>query len=339
MVNVAVVIPYYQTAPGILSAALQSVFAQELPPETDLTLYIVDDESPLALSTEIVDIEVPIWINIKTFLRPNGGPGAARNTALDALKDTETDFVAFLDSDDRWSRTHIRDGLAALTDRTSFYFCDHTRDGFSGSLFTSELSTVTNWQHSTKPVLIPIPHAPETFAVSGALVFERMLVEYLSQTSTVIFNFRIHSAARFNESLRNAGEDGFLWLQLAATSTCVAVSLNKNVHCGTGVSIYYGSFDWNSNKAVARYGYLILYRLHIIRSFTLTAIDSAVVHQQLESTTNAYAYLLIRQLARRTAPDFKLIAALARQDPIRMALMPLHFWRGLRNRKQAAELW
>lgn len=338
-INVAVVIPYYQREPGILSRALQGVFAQDLPHDVRLKIYVVDDESPLSPNTEVGDLQIPADTGLVVLRRKNGGPGAARNTALDALVNTETDYVAFLDSDDHWVATHIRDGLAALAGRASFYFCDHTRDGLIGSLFTSELSTIDNWKSSATPVLSPIPNAPETFEIAGGLVFDGMLVEYLSQTSTVIFDFRAHPSVRFNESLRNAGEDGFLWLELAATSPYVAVSLKMNVHCGTGVNIYFGSFDWNSNKSVARYGYLILYRLHILRSFALTGTDSAVVHRQLESTTNAYAFLLMRQLARGKVPDVKLLSALVRKDPVRIALMPLHFWRGLRNRKRAAELW
>lgn len=337
--TVAVIIPYYQRDPGILSTALQSVFAQQLPSGVRMVIYVVDDASPLPSETEIGTLTVPAGIELVVLKRENGGPGAARNTALDALAGAAIDYVAFLDSDDQWMPTHIRHGLAALAGAASFYFCDHTRMGFVGSLFTSELSTINAWKNSATPVTSPIPEVPDTFEISGKLVFDGMLVEYLSQTSTVIFNVRTHPAVRFNESLRNAGEDGFFWLELAAASQRVAVSIKTNVRCGTGVNIYFGSFDWNSNNSVARYGYLILYRLHILKSFVLHGANSAMVHQQLEATTNAYAYLMMRQLARGTPPDLKLLAELARKDPGRMALLPIHFWRGLRNRKKAANLW
>lgn len=337
-ITVAVVIPYFQRDQGILSAALKSVFAQEIPPDVHLKVYVVDDASPLSPDIEINTLITPVNVEVMVLRRENGGPGAARNTALEALANTATDYVAFLDSDDQWEPTHIQDGLGALNGSTSFYFCNHTRTGRVGSWFTSEVSAVNSWKCDEENVLFA-QNVLDTLEISGILAFKAMLVEYLSQTSTVIFDFQVHPNLRFEESLRNAGEDSFFWLELAAASMRVAVSTKTNVHCGTGVNIYFGSFDWNSNKSVARYGYLTLFGLHILDSFRLEAADIAVVKGRLKANTNAYAYLLVRQLARGKVPDFKLLTALARKSPRRVALMPLHFWRGLRSRKMAAELW
>jgi len=51
----------------------------------------------------------------------NGGCGSARNAALDALP-SDIEWIAFLDSDDRWKPLHISRALAALREGYDFVF-------------------------------------------------------------------------------------------------------------------------------------------------------------------------------------------------------------------------
>src|SRR5688572_21207423 len=98
MAKLTVVIPYYQKEPGILRRALASVFAQTL---EDFHVLVIDDESPYPIADELAGLAQEKRERITVIRQPNGGPGGARNTGLDNVP-ADSDFVAFLDSDDVW---------------------------------------------------------------------------------------------------------------------------------------------------------------------------------------------------------------------------------------------
>jgi cellulose synthase/poly-beta-1,6-N-acetylglucosamine synthase-like glycosyltransferase len=77
--HVAVIIPYYQREPGILTRAVDSVLAQVLPHEVLLTILVIDDNSPHPAETDLAALWAPPRITIKTVYQANAGPGAARN--------------------------------------------------------------------------------------------------------------------------------------------------------------------------------------------------------------------------------------------------------------------
>ena len=60
---------------------------------------------------------------MRVIKQPNGGPGKARNTGLDAVR-SGTKYVAFLDSDDEWFEHHLDDAQFALERGFDFYFSD-----------------------------------------------------------------------------------------------------------------------------------------------------------------------------------------------------------------------
>lgn len=87
----SVVIPTHNRA-GLLAETLETVFAQE---ERDFEILVVDDgstdETPEVLSRYAGRIEV--------LRQENRGPAAARNLGIERARGQ---YVAFLDSDDRW---------------------------------------------------------------------------------------------------------------------------------------------------------------------------------------------------------------------------------------------
>src|SRR5688572_11260462 len=106
--EVTVVMPSYNTAPYIADAIL-SVQNQT---HSDWKLFIVDDGS-----SDATDKIVEPFLSdsrILYFKRKNGGSSQARNTALQKV---ESEFVGFLDSDDRWHPEKLNFHLKVLKSR------------------------------------------------------------------------------------------------------------------------------------------------------------------------------------------------------------------------------
>ena len=86
----SVVIPAYNAA-AFLARCLESVFAQTVQAEE---VIVVDDGS----SDRTAEVAAG-FAGTRVIRRPNGGPGAARNTGIHAATG---EWIAFLDSDDIW---------------------------------------------------------------------------------------------------------------------------------------------------------------------------------------------------------------------------------------------
>ena len=87
----SVIIPLYNRR-SLVTEAIDSVLAQEY---QDFELIVVDDGS----TDGGPDVVAGYGERVKLLRQENQGPGAARNLGL---KHASGDYVAFLDSDDRW---------------------------------------------------------------------------------------------------------------------------------------------------------------------------------------------------------------------------------------------
>lgn len=83
---------------AFLGEALESVLGQTVPPDE---IIVVDDGS----TDGTAEVARSFGGRVRVVSRPNGGPGAARNTGLAAARG---DWVAFLDGDDAWTRDKSR---------------------------------------------------------------------------------------------------------------------------------------------------------------------------------------------------------------------------------------
>ena len=80
--RIAVIIPFYQSEPGILARALDSIRAQVLPPGVRLQVIVVDDASPVPAMAEMAGYDDDDRITWRSIRQDNAGPGGARNTGL-----------------------------------------------------------------------------------------------------------------------------------------------------------------------------------------------------------------------------------------------------------------
>jgi succinoglycan biosynthesis protein ExoW len=260
MVRISLIIPYFQRQPGILRKALNSVFEQSLPADCLMDVSIIDDASPSPPELELVDTP-PAQISVRIIKRANGGPGAARNTGLD-IAPTQTDFIAFLDSDDLWAPDHLQRALTTLGDDADFYFSDQLTASLSehstyfeglcvqsGDQFgESKLPRHLVAPYSSEPVIAP--HGPEgSFGFIGREGLTILIRSFLPHISCTVIRAPRLGHLRFRTDLRNAGEDYLYFLMLADGARKVCYSNRIGAIRGHGISIFHSSVSWDNDRS------------------------------------------------------------------------------------------
>lgn len=105
--KVSVVMPAYNAA-ATIAASMQSVLGQR---HDDVELLVVDDGSRDATPEIVAAIAETDRRVVPIAMAANGGVAAARNAGIEAATG---DYMAFLDSDDRWHPDKLAVQLAAM---------------------------------------------------------------------------------------------------------------------------------------------------------------------------------------------------------------------------------
>lgn len=105
--RIAVVTPVYKH-PEFAVEAVRSVIAQDAFPDTVTAISI--DGCPFGSTRDLLQVFPATYPNIHLLTRVNGGPGAARNRAIDYLlgRYPSVDSVFFLDADNRLTPPALR---------------------------------------------------------------------------------------------------------------------------------------------------------------------------------------------------------------------------------------
>jgi len=312
MTTVAVVIPYFQRKAGILKKTLETVAEQRLDDDTKLDVIIVDDESPSPVEPEIDGIKMAERHAIRVVRQPNGGPAKARNAGLEAVS-KETDYVAFLDSDDLWKPEHIATAIASLRAGTQFFFCDHeplSED--DGSWFNN----LTFWNPQyLKDKADAIIGAPGAFSMSSGIAFDLFIQEYAAHTSTVVYDYRQIPSLRFNTSLLFACEDYLFFLELVHASKKVSFSTHVNASRGRGINMYASQYDWSSPGCTRRYLDLLAFRV-FVRDDLLTGRQTEKEKNDafIGLYRNAIIYLALRYVFKNLRPNLSIFRKIGSID-------------------------
>lgn len=323
MIRVAVVIPFFQRQSGILARSLRSIKEQHLAEDVAVEVLVVDDSSPIPPEAECAAANFGTQITLRIISRPNGGPGAARNTGLDRV-DPATDFVAFLDSDDIWQPDHLQAAIGALGQDCDFYYCDHQPSGSVLSYF-AKLREEQALYKLAEPLVPASRHGEpddpliymETRSASLAIVRR-----YLAHTSTVVFRRAPMAKLRFFEKLRFAGEDYLFSLELAHAARKTCCSLSLNVVRGNGIDLYMGSVAWSHPDRPK----LVLDNLKcFIRARSLFGDDEAVrnaINQRIKTYRTEFIWLTLRGLFLSRRVDLGIMKSAYRADIYLFLLAP-----------------
>jgi succinoglycan biosynthesis protein ExoW len=310
MGKVAVIIPFFQRQPGLLTRALDSVLAQRLAPGWRVEIIVVDDSSPIPAQDELAGRALPETVSLQIATQQNAGPGAARNTGLDLVGD-DVDAVALLDSDDAWTAQHLANALAALGAGADLYFANNTRPEVYESYFGS-------MDLGARQIGRLVLDEPRLYQLAEDKL--RLILQHcLAQTSTIVFRWRKHRVLRFAAELRLAGEDQVFLLALAMGSSKILFSEGLDVVCGGGVNVYFSNLDWDRPGCLRRMADRLI-SFHIIESIVRAhaAHDTDArqfVEAKIASLQRMAALVSARGLLKRIAGFAGETRAMARRDP------------------------
>lgn len=308
--RVAIVIPYFQRQPGILSRAVRSVLAQE--GDVAWTLVIVDDQSPVPARTELEALMPSLQGRLLLLEQPNGGPAAARNKGLDQLP-AGTDVVAFLDSDDEWSPDHLARATAALDEGYDFYFADLYQLDQSVGAF-ARAGRIQPAAHA------PLAAGPQLHCYQGDM-FEQILSGNVIGTPTVAYRLACNPQLRFRQELVYAGEDYLFWLEYTSRTQRIAFSSRVEATCGRGVNVFAGS-GWGTENSFIRLHHEMKFKKILPRLFRLSTTQHQANRAAVSALRRSFIADLLHRAAHRRPLMPKLLKAQLRLDPQTFLLAP-----------------
>jgi GT2 family glycosyltransferase len=186
--SVSVIIPTYQRR-DLVQRAVASVLAQT---DRDFELIVIDDGSTDGTGAALA----PLGDRLVYRWQPNRGVAAARNAGIELAR---APIVAFLDSDNRWLRSHLAVVTAALNQSPQAVLAT-TCPGFEFA---------ARWRRSEPRLLKPFPIS----LVSNVVGFI---------SCVAVRRAALLAAGGFDETLP-VGEDTDLWLRLGLVGEFTAV--------------------------------------------------------------------------------------------------------------------
>ncbi len=286
--KVTVIIPFFQRTAGILERSLISLMSQE--GVSNLEVIIVDDSSPTPAEDECLNFSQKQKDKIRIVKQSNKGPAAARNTGLDSVSD-DTQYIAFLDSDDEWSSDHLKNAITALEAGYDFYFSDLYQLGQTISAFNRAKRIIVD-DHPLLFVDNPFLHQ-----YNGNMQ-EQILKGNIIGTPTVVYRYSHSPNLRFREDFVRAGEDYMFWLSLVSMRPIkIAFSSKPEATCGAGVNVYSGT-KFGSLEYMELAYFEAKFKKTVLSEFSLSEEVREGIVQHLESYNIRFMRGLVHRLRR-----------------------------------------
>lgn len=196
--KVSVIIPTYKTA-DLIATCLDSVFAQTY---SDFVAMVVNDGSPD--TPELERVLQPYMDRIVYIKQENKRAAGARNNAI---RQAQSEFVAFLDSDDTWMPDHLSSQMQLFAENPSLdlVYCD--------AMLVYQLGDECKFM--------------ERNPSNGEVTFEALIVERCQiPISTVVARKKaLVDAGLFDEKLPRC-DDYDMWVRTAFSGAKIAYSRN-----------------------------------------------------------------------------------------------------------------
>ena len=284
----AVVVPYYQTKPGVLRRTITSAVNQ-----IDLDSYeiiIVDDVSPVTPESELHELmtEHPGKIRIIKQER-NLKQGRARNRALDNLR-PETEYVAFLDSDDEWTEDHLKNAIFALDKGYDFYFSDHYQLGQSVSAFDRS-KRIHIQDH-------PLIEGTTWLREFNGDMFTQIIAGNILGVSTLVYRAKKFPDLRYPTEFTITGEEYLFWLDLAQLTDRIIFSTKCECRYGEGMNVYSATL-WGHERSIEKMYDDMRYRKKIKQRYQLNGQQEEILDQRIRDLRHSTIKEILHRLSHR----------------------------------------
>jgi GT2 family glycosyltransferase len=233
---VSVVVPTYNRA-AIVGQAIESALAQSY---ANIELIVVDDGS----SDETKRVVESYGSRVRYLFQENAGVTAARNLAM---HNARGEFIAFLDSDDRWQPWRIEAQIAALRryGEAGLVWTDMAAVDRAGTPVCERYLRVMYTAH-TRVSLEEKMRQVETLASLGLAVpnelaaapvrigdlFSEILLGNLLHTSTVLVRRAwVEQVGGFDPSFVRAGEDYEFYVRLCSVGPVMFIDAPSTLYC------------------------------------------------------------------------------------------------------------
>jgi succinoglycan biosynthesis protein ExoW len=315
----AVVIPYYQNERGVLREAVLSAASQVHVPQ--LEIIVVDDGAPAPARDELDGLDLPNRVTLKLIEQPNRGPGAARNRALDSAH-PDTVYVAFLDSDDRWTNDHLRHAQYILNKGYDLYFSDLWFSAYRASFFARQ--GVQIYLHRC------LDHANRFYELIGDLRLDLIRSRNMLHTSTAVYRFEKFPFLRFPEAFY-MGEDLTFWIELASRTKSIAFHHQVECVAGRGVHIFENS-GWDSPKAIWRIHQYMKWRKWLHRTLLKDQLEIEENRKQIKKLRLDFVLNMLHEIRNgRAFANYDILRYML-TDPIAMLYMAPMIIKALSNK-------
>lgn len=232
------------------------------------------------------------FADVRVIHRPNGGPASARNTGLENIS-IGSRYVAFLDSDDEWSTSHLAQAHEALSGSHDFFFANHLQ--LDQKIPAFERSGRLDYARH-----IPIGTEGDLYSYRGDM-FDQIMRGNVIGTSTVVYDRQRFPDIRFREAFVSAGEDYLCWMDFATLGARFAFSTCVHATYGGGVNVYSGA-QWGTVRHLDRVRNELRYRLATSRLFPISEDQRQFLAARATELRDEFMMDLLQIVKRRTEP-------------------------------------
>ncbi|GAX62981.1 glycosyltransferases [Candidatus Scalindua japonica] len=292
--KISIIIPYFQKESGILKKSVLSVLRQK--GVNNYEIIVIDDDSPVPAKKDLGSLLADNKSIIKIIEQKNTGPAGARNRGLNSVS-KDTVYVAFLDSDDEWEVSHLKNAVCGLEKGYDFYFSNFQRHFSNYSRFQHP---DTNLKFSANSH-VNIDKEMNLYEFRGSF-FDSLLQNNFIGTPTVVYRYENYSNFRFREEFFN-GEDLIFWLDFSKLNVKVVFSTNIEVFCGEGINICAGA-GWGTSNALKFAQNQIKKNKYILNGFTLNIDQRTLIRGRLKEGRDSFLKVLLHEIANSHKIDF-----------------------------------